>query len=368
MVAGTHFIFSAVLYLGGAAALDYETDLISFAIAVLASLGPDIDLPTSKPGRIFFWVSTHLEKRFGHRTITHSWIGMLIVITLASPIYLYQPMYFWAVIGGYWSHIFIDMANIRGVDLYWPSQMRVVLPAKRKYRIEVGSKAEMIFMAGLFIAAIALYPVSSVGFKGGLQSLLQSFDIAYDDFMKQSGSQWFTLDLKAIDNLTLQEVECECQVLGNWKNGLIIMHNGKPRAVGMSSDEHNLYPRKARLLKGEPLKGISQKVDMSGHSLRWLLSQVDKSKTYYLSGQMMVAESFRGVQDIDLYSPVRFSGNMLKMHYAREVELGRYLDLKASEGEVFIQYWLKEGESGPVVGRVVVEDREVMPELLIRNL
>ncbi len=368
MVAGTHFVFSAVLYLGGAASLNYDTDLISFAVAVLASLGPDIDLPTSKPGRIFFWLSTHLEKRFGHRTITHSYIGMLIVILLASPLWFYKPMYFWAVIGGYWSHIFIDMLNIRGVDLYWPSQVRVVMPAKRKYRIEVGSKAEMVLMAGLFAVAIALYPISSVGFKGGLQSLLQNFDIAYDDFMKQGGSHWYRLELKAIDNLTLQEIECECEVLGSWKNGLIVMYEGMPRAVGMSQAEHNLYPREARLLEGEELKVISQKVDMSGHSLRWLLSQVDKSKTYYLSGQLMVAESLRQVQDIDLYSPVRFSGNVLKLHYAREVELGRYLDLKASEGEVFIQYWLRVGDSGPVVVSGVIEDREVLPELLMRNL
>ncbi len=107
---------------------------------------------------------------------------------------------------------------------------------------------------------------------------------------------------------------------------------------------------------------------MSGHSLNWLLNQIDQSKTYYLSGQMMVAESMHQVQDIDLYSPVRFSGKILKLHYARAGELQRYLDLVASEGEVFIQYWLRDGESGPVVNTAERENRDVMPKLLSRNL
>jgi inner membrane protein len=25
------------------------------------------------------------------------------------------------VVGGYWSHLWIDMLNVRGMDLFWPS-------------------------------------------------------------------------------------------------------------------------------------------------------------------------------------------------------------------------------------------------------
>ncbi|MBK8184414.1 MAG: metal-dependent hydrolase [Candidatus Competibacteraceae bacterium] len=45
----------------------------------VASLGPDVDLPTSKVGRLFFWLSVPLERRFGHRTVTHSVVGLLTV-------------------------------------------------------------------------------------------------------------------------------------------------------------------------------------------------------------------------------------------------------------------------------------------------
>ena len=118
MLAATHAAFSTALYLGGAAVFEYPTDPVTWAVAILFSFMPDIDIPTSKVVRPLFFISVPLEKRFGHRTITHSIIGVGVLAGLASPLYLAWPLCFWAVLGGYWSHIQIDMANIRGVDLF----------------------------------------------------------------------------------------------------------------------------------------------------------------------------------------------------------------------------------------------------------
>jgi inner membrane protein len=61
-------------------------------------------------------------------------------------------------------------------------------------------------------------------------------------FIKKAGSRWYTLELEAIDNLTLEHITCQCPVLGVWQSGLIVLHDGKPRAVGESQVHHNLYP------------------------------------------------------------------------------------------------------------------------------
>jgi inner membrane protein len=66
---GTHLAFASVLYLGGTTLFGYKPDWIGWLLAAVASLGPDVDLPTSKIGRLFFWLSVPLERRFGHRTI-----------------------------------------------------------------------------------------------------------------------------------------------------------------------------------------------------------------------------------------------------------------------------------------------------------
>jgi inner membrane protein len=46
LIAGTHIAFASALYLGGAAMFEYDTDLVGWALAVAASLLPDVDLPT----------------------------------------------------------------------------------------------------------------------------------------------------------------------------------------------------------------------------------------------------------------------------------------------------------------------------------
>jgi len=117
MIAGTHVAFATALYLGGADLFEYEPDPVGWALAAGASLLPDIDLPTSKLGRVFFFVSTKLERDMGHRTLTHSLVAMAVVAAMASVLYLLEPIYFWSVVGGYWSHLWIDMMNLRGADL-----------------------------------------------------------------------------------------------------------------------------------------------------------------------------------------------------------------------------------------------------------
>ena len=347
MTSGTHIAFASVLYLGGATLFGYKPDGIGWLLAAVASLGPDVDLPTSKVGRLLFWLSVPLERRFGHRTVTHSAVGLLTVALIASPLWWVRPLYFWCVLGGYWSHVWIDMLNVRGADLFWPSPVRVVAPGNRNWRLEVGSKAEMVLLSVLLLLTVALYPLSHLGFRDALQAVVRSFDISVEQYQRQIGTHWYDLDLVASDNLTLARVACRCPVVGLWKGGFVVLHEGQPRAVGKSEAHHNLLPISARLIQGEPLTVQSVKVDMRGRSLRWLLGKIDQRRVYYLSGEIQTAR-IEPVANIDRYQPIIYSGQTMTLRYARAQELGPWLDLVAARGEVFVQFWLRPGEQAVV--------------------
>ena len=128
-----------------------------------------------------------------------------------------------------------------------------------------------------------------------------------------------------------------------WKGGLIVLHEGKPRAVGKSQQQHNLLPISARLIEGEPLRVQSVKVEMQGRTLRWLLGKIDQRRVYYLSGEIQTAR-IEPVADIERYRPVAYSGQTMTLRYARAQELGPWLDLVAARGEIFVQFWLRPGE------------------------
>jgi len=347
VTSGTHIAFASVLYLGGATLFGYPPDGVGWLLVAVASLGPDVDLPTSKVGRLFFWLSVPLERRFGHRTITHSAVGLLVVALIASPLWWVRPLYFWCVLGGTWSHVWIDMLNVRGADLFWPSPVRVVAPGNRNWRLEVGSKAEMMLLSALLLLTVALYPLSHLGFRDALQAVVRSFDISVEQYQRQIGTHWYELDLVASDNLTLERVHCRCPVVGLWKGGLIVLREGQPRAVGKSEAYHNLLPISARLIEGEPLRVQSVKVEMRGRTLRWLLGKIDQRRVYFLNGEVQTGR-VEPVADIELYQPVTYSGQTMAIRYARAQELGPWLDLVAAKGEVFVQFWLRPGEQ-PVV-------------------
>ena len=365
MIAGTHLAFAAALYLGGAALFGYKPDGAGWALVSVAALLPDIDLPTSSLGRLLFWISTRLERRFGHRTLTHSLVGLAAVALLAAPLGRVKPLWFWGVVGGYWSHLWLDMLNRRGVDLFWPSPVRVVTPGRRAWRLEVGSKAEMILLPVLIVATVGLYPLSHLGFRDSLQVLLGNFDIARDDFIHQAGTHRYAVDLTATDSLTLQRIRCRCPVVGVWQRGLIVLYEGQLRAVGQSPVSHDLYPITARLLEGPPLTVVAHKVDMRGRTLRWLLSRLDQSRTYFLLGELDIkSDKVRPVADIALYKPAVYRGNVLTLHYARAGELTPWLNLVAAQGEIYVQFWLKPGD--PAVAFTPGEERPVerIPEQL----
>ena len=262
------------------------------------------------------------------------------------------------------SHIWIDMVNLLGADLMWPSPLRFVFPGNRKFRMETGSKAEMVLLTSFVAISALLYPVSGSGFRVGLQHLLGNFEMAHDSFIKNADSHWYTLKLEAIDNLTLEQVKCDCPVVGAWKGGLIVLQGGKPRAVGESQERHNLNPTHVELMQGEPLRVVAHRVDMRGRSLRWLLDRLDKRHAYYISGQMAIGRKPAPVEDIDLHRSVSLSGKVLKLHYAREEELGPYLGATATEVEVYVQFCLRPEDTAV---ELVVEDagaREAVPEEL----
>ena len=93
MTLPTHAVFASVLYLGGATLFGYRPDAVGWLLATVASLLPDIDLPPSKIGRLFWWIFVPLERRFGHRTMTHSAIGIMAVALVASPLWFVEPLY-----------------------------------------------------------------------------------------------------------------------------------------------------------------------------------------------------------------------------------------------------------------------------------
>lgn len=172
----THAIFGVGALAGAALALDVEPAMYAYPVAVVAAWLPDVDNPRSTLGnglsrrknpftnavtRPISWAlrtaSFFLVRVVGHRTLTHSLLGLAILLL---PVWLLLgsfPNLVLALAAGCVSHIVADALNTPGVPLLWPLRWRFrLLPGG----IRSGGVVEFFVAAGVFVLTLwALYEV-----------------------------------------------------------------------------------------------------------------------------------------------------------------------------------------------------------------
>ncbi|MDQ8188629.1 metal-dependent hydrolase, partial [Pelagicoccus sp. SDUM812002] len=167
---------------------------------------PDIDRRTSAIGRMTLFVSETIERRFGHRTATHSLLGMAFFAVLAMPLALVQDSAFWYFVFGYATHIFLDTWNKEGVPLLWPNRLEFVIYYNRRLRVAYGSSGEFTVLAVISLLALALVPVSMKGFESWFHRLLATPNAAIQDYLLWRDDYEVLAELSG-ENLLLRKSE-----------------------------------------------------------------------------------------------------------------------------------------------------------------
>jgi inner membrane protein len=142
-------------------------------VAALASQLPDVDTSKSTVGRILFPLSRFIEKRLPHRSVTHSFLATGIFTLATYPIALVtKPLYWQALVLGYFFGWFADVFTKSGVAAFYPSKARLVIPGNPKMRLATGTNAEWFVLFILVAVAILSININSAG------GILRSFNQA----------------------------------------------------------------------------------------------------------------------------------------------------------------------------------------------
>lgn len=173
MNATTHAVFGVAALAGVSLIVGYEPPLYAYPAVVVAAWVPDVDNPRSRLGnglsrlknptlnllaRPISWAlkvtSFVLFRTVGHRTLTHSLLGVAIFVALVSPVAPLSTNLFVALVAGYASHLVADALNTKGIPLLWPVGWRFRLLPRG---VRSGGVAE--FVVALVVAAAAGYGV-----------------------------------------------------------------------------------------------------------------------------------------------------------------------------------------------------------------
>jgi inner membrane protein len=153
----------------GDAPLASQLDLgILAAATAIGALLPDLDAAQSKIKHLsvagakpMMVVSQIIHRRWGHRSLLHSLLGLglmavlgiVVVLSLGVPALAWQILF--ALLVGYASHLVADACTKSGIPLLYPNRKRFhLLPPS--WRVTTGSRAEDALFV-LFALAVLLF-------------------------------------------------------------------------------------------------------------------------------------------------------------------------------------------------------------------
>ena len=326
MTAPTHIAFSmAVMLLCGCSS--EEAILFSSIGAIL----PDIDHNKSFIGRILFFISIPINRRFGHRGITHSLIlwGPVLLFSFLGSSYIFKAI-FWVSLGAI-SHIVLDSWNRAGVQMCKPITEKIFVMANRNYRIRVASREEFVLMVFLVIAVFIGYRVSA---EGGVRKIIRTVISDYQTTIKEYEKQgvkkcYFKGKIRFLNGFTEE---------GKW---LVLGKNASENSI-------SVYDEKRDKLIDIPKDGEFLKCDLEVTGEEWRTLKVDKML-------LKSGELFYRADDGKPWKSAK-SGEILNGYvlYAGEIELAQY-----KEPEKFEDILKKYEEEGVRICRIRGELRTI---------
>ena len=158
-------------------------------IIIFASVLPDIDHTKSMIGKLFFPIAKIINRKYGHRTITHS---IFVMIALTAALSAFQSAYFPSIKAAqvfglaYGSHLIFDMMTTQGVPLFYPFKKNpCVLPGNPEIRIRTNSiRQETAVFCFVMVSAIFMKPLFANGFWTSYNSLFGTLKHIASEFNK----------------------------------------------------------------------------------------------------------------------------------------------------------------------------------------
>ena len=132
---------------------------LPLGLAILGSQLPDLDTTTSTIGKIFYPISSWIEDRFPHRSITHSLLataGITAVSLAINHFFLHGSIK--AAIALPLGHLlacFSDTFTKQGVQLFYPEPVWAISVSNPRRRLKTGGAAEL-WVLGIAIALLTL--------------------------------------------------------------------------------------------------------------------------------------------------------------------------------------------------------------------
>ncbi len=166
-------------------------DPLVVSVGAIAGLLPDVDISKSPAGRVLFPISRFLEKRFPHRSCTHSILASIVIGAVVYGL-AYSSLVSWrlahAIEIGYTFGYLVDLITKSGIQLFFPTTLRCVVPGNRNLRLSTGSNWEYSILVLVVAALLLVLNINTHGGMGFTLNEILATPRGVQELMNQKGS------------------------------------------------------------------------------------------------------------------------------------------------------------------------------------
>ncbi len=322
MIAPTHITFAEFIYLLILTTAGIALSPLNGLTIALASVLPDVDTQASRVGRLLPFISRRIERRFGHRTLTHSLLFIILLAIVLSPLLFINLNIYLCFIIGYASHPFLDTMTVNGVRLFYPfSDLKCVFPLEvnqpHRYRVQTGSKIDKTLAVMFFIGCIPTFLIAHQGYERFVRFTQRSVESAVRDYNEFSKTHSVHAEINAHDLLTKEQLNGTFELFGALNDHTLLFMGSDKRLHTVGKEYHAEYVAQDVLCyKGIPVTTSIRSIDMTNQTLALLANYIQPDQETLFFGTLRTKDKVTLPPDEREFSPVKGTTTHLVCNYA----------------------------------------------------
>ena len=330
MTSPTHMTFALFVYLLLLTTAGVALSEINAAVMVVASIVPDIDTGASAVGRILPFLSGPLERRFGHRTLTHSALCVTLLALAALPLRLASQDAYVCLILGYATHPFLDTMNVNGVRLFYPfSAVKCVFPLEvnnpARYRTRTGSALDRALGLIFLAASLPVFLIASQGYERFIRSTQKNIESAVRDYNSYAATHLVTAELEAHNLLTRESIAGRFEIVGALNDHTLLFKGGEGELHSLGREyQAEFAAERVVCYRGEAARTRVRVIDMSNQPLSSLQAYLDPRWENQLFGSLGTRDQVSLPQHARPFESVSSFNGVLSFQYATLEEIHLY--------------------------------------------
>jgi inner membrane protein len=270
-------------------------DPVLLGTAAIASQFPDLDTSKSWIGRLppLTLISRWIEKRYSHRTLTHSFLFSLGLAVVTFPIALWNRSLWIALNLGYFLGWYADNFTKQGVCAFFPHPGRLVTPGNPRLRLSTGSSAEYFLLAVLVCVAIAIINLNTSG--GILKAFNQTLGLssgAVEIVAAEQNQYLLMAQIKGRNTLTQQAVQGQFEVVQPLTQTDLLVKDRQGRLYRAGeTQESQILITQVQVQRQRRVKQSVREIRLEDEAIAEALSRIPQSDRIYLSGLLTVEDA-----------------------------------------------------------------------------